>query len=353
MTESLSIDLFARTSYEFDLPAHLIAQEPCSPRDASRLLIVDRATHSLQEILFQDLVHYLGPGDSLIYNDTKVIPARLLGKRPTGGAVETLLLRPNQLQSNVWEALVRPAKKLPLNAIILFDAEHWATVVDVLAGGRRLLQFHGPLSVYDLLDRQGHIPLPPYIRGGVDAARDRVNYQTIYAQIAGSSAAPTAGLHFTPELLSALTRQGVEQVAVTLHTGLGTFRPVQTDDIRQHVMHDEQFMISEEAADRINRAKRENHRLICVGTTSCRALESASNASGQLTPGTYQTELFVYPGYSFKVVDSLITNFHLPGSSLLMLVSAFAGYELTMKAYQYAVEQQFRFFSYGDAMWIK
>lgn len=350
MTTLQPLDLFALASYEFHLPEELIAQEPCSPRDASRLLIVDRQAQSFQEVRFRDLADLIGPEDCLVCNDTKVIPARLMGKRPTGGVVETLLLRP--ISADVWEALVRPAKKLPIQSIIHYDDDYWAVVEEVFPLGRRYLRFHGPKSVFELLDHQGRIPLPPYIRGGVDEARDRESYQTIYAKVAGSSAAPTAGLHFTQDLLAKIDQRGVERIAVTLHTGIGTFRPVQVDDIREHLMHREEFHISGEAAEKINQLKSEGKRLIAVGTTSCRALESASDRVNHLVGGSYQTDLFVHPGYQFKMVDSLITNFHLPGSSLLMLVSAFAGYELTMRAYQYAVEQKFRFFSYGDAMWI-
>ncbi len=333
---------FSLTDYQFDLPQELIAQAPCNPRDSSRLMLVERATGRISECVFRDLPTLLEPGDCLVFNDTKVIPARLIGRRPGGGLAELLLIR--RLPDATWEALGRPGRKLQLGTRLLFGPDFSAEIVELLPDGVRRVRFFGEFE--SGLERYGRMPLPPYIQRET-AASDKERYQTVYAANPGAIAAPTAGLHFTEELLNSL--KGISQAKVTLHVGLGTFKPVQVEDIRQHPMHQELCLIPEATADLLNgRTKRS----ICVGTTSCRTLESAADPKGLIHAGSYETRLFIYPGYSFKATDALLTNFHLPGSSLLMLVSAFAGYELMREAYAKAIEKRFRFFSYGDAMLI-
>lgn len=341
-------DLFSLESYNYTLPEELIAKFPAKKRDASRLMIVERASGKISEIPFFELLSLLQKGDAFVFNDTKVIPARLLGKRPSGGAAEVFLLK--QKEPWLWEALIRPGRKLPIGQKVIFGKDFSCEIIDVLQDGSRLVRFEGNADFYDLLARYGQIPLPQYIdRRALEEDNER--YQTVFAKNPGAVAAPTAALHFSKEMFSRMDAIGVSHEAVTLHVGAGTFRPVKEGDIRNHLMHEEPFFISEKAAKRLsNRAS--GRRQICVGTTTCRALESAASADGNIAPGGYDTSIFIYPGYSFKYVSSLLTNFHLPGSSLLMLVSAFAGYELMMEAYAKAVEKKFRFYSYGDAMLI-
>jgi len=337
--------MFSLSTYSYNLPEELIAQYPCTPRDSSRLMVVDRASGEITEMVFRELADFLGEGDQLIFNDTKVIPARLHGKRETGGAVEIFLTEP--LGEDTWKALARPARKLRAGATVHFSDTFSCKVLEELPEGERKVQFHYEGDFDTALITHGETPLPQYIRRQADNTLDPERYQTVYAANAGAVAAPTAGLHFTPELLNQLSAQDVEQSYITLHVGLGTFRPIQTDDIRQHKMHSERFIITPEAAQQLNTQKRQ----ICVGTTSCRSLEAATK-NGTIQPGDYSTDIFIYPGYTFKKVEALLTNFHLPGSTLLMLVSAFAGYDLIMEAYAKAVKDRYRFFSYGDAMLI-
>ncbi|MCB1112439.1 MAG: tRNA preQ1(34) S-adenosylmethionine ribosyltransferase-isomerase QueA [Chlamydiales bacterium] len=333
-------------SYHYHLPEQLIAQYPTTPRDHSRLLVVDRKSGTLSHHHFYDLPSLLCKDDTLIFNDTKVIPARLLGQRPNGGKAEVFLTRP--LENNRWEALVRPGKKLRKGGVVFFGDDLKCVVESVSDEGTRIVRFDCNGDFNCLLEKYGSIPLPPYIQRSADAEVDADRYQTVYASKPGAVAAPTAGLHFTPEVMQNLAQCGVGQLRVTLHVGLGTFLPVQNDDITKHRMHSERFIINDEAARALN--EKSSGRRVCVGTTSCRVLESIS---GDLaTPGEYETNIFIYPGYTFKRMDGLLTNFHLPGSTLLMLVSAFAGYDLIMQAYDEAVKEKYRFFSYGDAMLI-
>jgi len=297
---------------------------------------------------FCNLRNFLETGDSLVFNDTKVIPARLFGKRESGGVAEIFLT--NRLSLDTWEVLARPGKKLKKHDFVYFEDEFSAEIIDSLDDGRKLVKFHYKGDFETLLDKYGHIPLPSYIKRSVDSV-DKDRYQTVYAKSSGAVAAPTAGLHFTTELIDDLSKKGVSSSCVTLHVGIGTFRPVQVDDIREHKMHAEKVAISAKTAKILN-AKPKNKRQVCVGTTCCRSLESSVNPQGLITEGNHETSIFIYPGYQFKYVDHLITNFHLPGSSLLMLVSAFAGYDLIMEAYQKAIKDKYRFFSYGDAMLI-
>jgi S-adenosylmethionine:tRNA ribosyltransferase-isomerase len=342
------------TTHDFwySLPEELIAQEPSEPRDMARLMICDRNTGDLQHKLFYNIVDYLHPGDVLVLNDSKVIPARILGiKEDTGIGMEVLLLRQRELDS--WEALTRPGRRAKIGTKILFgNGLLRATVTDIVEGGNRILHFeydHQEGDIYTILDRIGKMPLPPYIKKPLE---DNDSYQTIYAKERGSAAAPTAGLHFTAELLDKIRAKGIQVVPVMLHVGLGTFRPVKEEHITDHVMHSEYFRVTEEAAQTINQAKAAGGRIIAVGTTSCRVLESASDESGKIQAMQDDTQIFIYPGYRFKAVDGLITNFHLPESTLLMLVSAFSSKELMMKAYEEAIRQKYRFFSFGDAMFI-
>lgn len=339
-----------RSDYAFDLPPDLIAQRPLERRDGSRLLCLDRQSGAIRHRQFRDLLDILRPGDLLVMNDSRVMPSRLLGSREgTGGAIELLLLE--QKAKDLWETLARPGRKAKPGARFIFgDGLLTAQVVDTVKDGNRLVHFeYEGSSIFDVLDRIGQMPLPPYI---TEKLEDKERYQTVYARELGSAAAPTAGLHFTPELLAALRKKGVQTAFVTLHVGLGTFRPVKADNITEHHMHLEHYTIPERTAELVNAAKREGRRVIAVGTTSCRTLESAYEPDSGLKPGTNSTGIFIYPGYRFKVLDGLITNFHLPESTLIMLVSAFAGYEHTMGAYREAVERGYRFFSFGDAMFI-
>ena len=334
------------SDYYFDLPQELIAQDPLSDRAASRLLVMDKETGGISHRTFRDIKEYLQPGDTLVLNDTKVIPARLLGtKEETGANVEILLLK--RLGGDRWETLVRPGKKLRPGARVTFgDGSLKAEILDVLEGGNRLVQFEYEGIFEEVLDRLGEMPLPPYI---THKLRDKSMYQTVYAKYEGSAAAPTAGLHFTNELLDEIRDMGVRTAFVTLHVGLGTFRPVKVDDVKKHHMHTEWYNVSPETADLINRTKREGHRVICVGTTACRTVESAADEKGVVQSGADETSIFIYPGYRFKVMDALITNFHLPESTLVMLVSAFAGRDKVLHAYREAIDRKYRFFSFGDA----
>ena len=336
--------------FYYDLPEELIAQTPLERRDASRLMTLDRKTGAITHRHFYDLLELLQPGDCLVMNNSRVLPARLLGHRvPTGGAVEVLLL---QDQGNgVWECLTKPGRKTHAGTELSFgDGELTATVVGERDDGNKLVQFHYEGIFLEVLERLGKMPLPPYI---THQLKDKNRYQTVYATHTGSAAAPTAGLHFTPELLEEIKAKGVDIARVTLHVGLGTFRPVKVDEITEHHMHSEFFMIDEEAAEKINRAKETGHRVICVGTTSCRTVESAADENGHLEAKSGWTQIFIYPGYKFKVLDCLITNFHLPESTLIMLVSALAGREHVLAAYEEAVKERYRFFSFGDAMFIQ
>ena len=334
----------------FDLPEELIAQTPIERRDASRLLVLDKTTGEWEHRHFYDLPEYLRPGDCLILNDSRVLPARLLGQRlPGGGACEVLLLIDKG--DKTWECIVRPGKHLRTGAKVSFgNGELTATVTEVLPDGNRLVKFDYEGIFLEVLDRLGKMPLPPYIK---EELQDRERYQTVYSKVLGSAAAPTAGLHFTPELLQKIQDKGIKIGYVTLHVGLGTFRPVKEEDITDHDMHSEYCTVPEETADLINETKRSGGRVICVGTTSCRTVESWAQADGTMKPSAGWTNIFIYPGYKFKVLDCLITNFHLPESTLSMLVSALAGREHVLSAYEEAVKEKYRFFSFGDAMLIQ
>jgi S-adenosylmethionine:tRNA ribosyltransferase-isomerase len=345
----MQTDPFALTSYQYDLPQELIAQHPCMPRDQSRLLVIDRQKQTMDEIKFRDFVDFLSDGDQLIFNDTKVMPARLMGQRQGGGKAEILLLK--RLSAQTWEVMAKPGKKLINGAWVEFGADFKCQIIETTLQGTKIVEFFWQGGFEEVLMRYGQMPLPPYIQRAEKLSVDESSYQTVYAAHLGAVAAPTAGLHFTEEMLEALNNRGVKQTHVTLHTGMGTFKPVQTDDIRNHPMHSEEFIISAQAALELNQHSLQA-RQICVGTTSCRALESAANADGSIVPGVYETDIFIYPGYQFKFVRAMITNFHLPGSTLLMLVCAFAGHDLIMEAYAKAVKDRFRFYSYGDAMLI-
>ena len=335
------------SDFMYDLPEERIAQTPVEPRDHSRLMVLHRDTGAIEHRHFYDIIDYLNPGDCLVVNETKVIPARLYGERPTGGACEVLLLK--QLGPKRWETLVRPGKKLKPGAEILFgDGRLKGTVLETTDVGGRIVAFECEGSFEAALDALGEMPLPPYIH---EKLRDRDRYQTVYARQDGSAAAPTAGLHFTPELMTRIREKGVDIVPVLLHVGLGTFRPVKVENIEEHRMHSEYFEVTQEAADRVNAARARGGRIIAVGTTSVRTLESAAR-EGQLTAARGETDIFIRPGYRFQLVDALITNFHLPGSTLLMLVSALWDREPMLEAYKIAVEAEYRFFSFGDAMVI-
>lgn len=338
-----------RTDFSFELPQELIAQDPLEDRSSSRLLVLDKETGKTSHHIFKEITNYLNPGDCLVINNTKVIPARLIGSREnTGGKVEVLLLK--RKENDIWETLVKPGKKArPGMRLDFGDGLLKAEVLDVVEEGNRLIQFHYEGIFEEVLDQLGQMPLPPYI---THELKDKNRYQTVYAKYSGSAAAPTAGLHFTPELLKEIQEKGVDIAEVTLHVGLGTFRPVKADDILDHHMHSEFYQISEEAASKMNRAKAGGHRVICVGTTSCRTIESAAKEDGTIAASSGWTEIFIYPGYRFKILDALITNFHLPESTLLMLVSALAGQEHVLDAYEEAVKERYRFFSFGDAMFI-
>ncbi len=335
--------------FDFELPEELIAQTPIEKRDASRLLVLDKHSGAWEHRHFFDLPSYLRPGDCLILNNSRVLPARLLGHRlPGGGACEVLLLIDRG--SDTWECLVRPGKKMRVGAKVSFgDGQLTGEVVDELPGGNRLVHFSYQGIFLEVLDQLGKMPLPPYIKAEL---QDRERYQTVYSKVTGSAAAPTAGLHFTPELLEQIRAMGVRIGYVTLHVGLGTFRPVKEEEISDHEMHSEYCVIPQETADLINETKGSGGRVICVGTTSCRTLESWAQEDGTVTASAGWTDIFIYPGYRFKVLDALITNFHLPESTLLMLVSALAGRENVLAAYREAVKERYRFFSFGDAMFI-
>ncbi len=338
-----------KSDFYFDLPEELIAQDPLEDRSSSRLLVLDRQTGDVEHHVFRDILDYLEEGDCLVINNTKVIPARLMGVREgTGATIEVLLLK--RKENDVWETLVKPGKKAkPGTKIIFGDGLLVGEVIDIVEEGNRLIQFHYEGIFEEILDQLGQMPLPPYI---THQLQDKNRYQTVYAKHDGSAAAPTAGLHFTPELLEAVKAKGVEIAEVTLHVGLGTFRPVKEDNLLNHHMHSEFYNIEQSEADKINRAKENGKRVISVGTTSTRTLESAADENGRLTACSGWTEIFIYPGYQFKVIDALITNFHLPESTLVMLVSALAGREHVLAAYKQAVEEKYRFFSFGDAMLI-
>jgi S-adenosylmethionine:tRNA ribosyltransferase-isomerase len=335
--------------FYYDLPEELIAQDPLEDRSSSRLMVLDKHTGTYEHKIFRDILSYLRKGDCLVLNDTKVIPARLYGEREhTGGKVELLLLK--RRENDVWETLVKPGKKAKPGTVLVFgDGILKGTILETVEDGNRLIQFSYDGIFEEILDRLGQMPLPPYI---THKLQDKNRYQTVYAAHDGSAAAPTAGLHFTKELLRQVEDMGVTIAWVTLHVGLGTFRPVKVEDVEKHHMHSEFYMVTEDAAEKINRTKQEGGRIICVGTTSCRTVESASDEQGIVHAGSGNTEIFIYPGYRFKVLDCLITNFHLPESTLLMLVSALAGKEHVMKAYEEAVRERYRFFSFGDAMFI-
>ena len=337
------------SDFAYDLPEELIAQDPLSDRASSRLMILDKQTGKITHRIFRDITEYLKPGDCLVLNDTKVIPARLIGEREeTGGKVEVLLLKRGE--DNVWETLVKPGKKAKPGTRLVFGGGLLrAEVVDIVEEGNRLIRFEYEGIFEEILDQLGQMPLPPYI---THKLKDKNRYQTVYAKYEGSAAAPTAGLHFTTELLQQIEQMGVSIARVTLHVGLGTFRPVKVDDVEQHHMHTEFYRVTKEAADQINKTKQAGGRIICVGTTSCRTIESATDDNGVIHPGEGDTSIFIYPGYRFKMLDCLITNFHLPESTLLMLVSALAGKEHIMAAYEEAVKERYRFFSFGDAMFI-
>lgn len=336
------------SDFNFELPEELIAQTPLERRDSSRLLTLDKNTGAVGHHHFYDLPDFLRPGDCLVLNDSRVLPARLIGHRPTGGTCEVLLLVDRG--EGCWECLVRPGKKLRTGAQIIFgQGQLTATIERELEDGKRLVQFHYQGIFLEILEELGKMPLPPYIKAELE---NQERYQTVYSKVVGSAAAPTAGLHFTPELLDNIQEMGVKVCYVTLHVGLGTFRPVKAENIRDHEMHSEFCMISQETADIINETKRNGGRVICVGTTSCRTIESFAAEDGTMTQRSGWTNIFIYPGYRFKVLDALVTNFHLPQSTLIMLVSALAGREHVLNAYQEAVKEKYRFFSFGDAMFI-
>ena len=337
------------SDFYYDLPKELIAQDPLEDRSSSRLLVLHRKSGRVEHRVFTDIVEYLKPGDCLVRNNTKVIPARLYGTRvDTGATIELLLLK--RMENDVWETLVKPGKKARQGAVISFgDGILTGEIIDVKEDGNRLIQFRYEGIFEEILDQLGQMPLPPYI---THTLKYKNRYQTVYAKYEGSAAAPTAGLHFTEELFRKLEEKGVLVANVTLHVGLGTFRPVKVDDVSKHHMHTEFYQVTKEEADKINKAKQAGGRIVCVGTTSCRTIESAADENGVLKPGQGDTDIFIYPGYSFKMMDVLITNFHLPESTLLMLVSALAGKEQVMRVYEEAVQERYRFFSFGDAMII-
>lgn len=337
------------SEFNYELPQELIAQTPIEKRDESRLMILNRTNKTIEHKKFKDIIEYLKPGDVLVRNNTKVIPARLYGKKETGANVEFLLL--NNIEGDIWESIVRPGNKLHIGTKVIFgDGILTAEVIDIMQGGTRKVKFHYNGIFNEILDKIGLMPLPPYIH---EELKQKDRYQTVYAKYDGSAAAPTAGLHFTPELLEKLEEKGVIIANVTLHVGIGTFRPVKEETVEAHEMHSEHFYITKEDAEKINQAKKEGRRVIAVGTTSCRVLETIANENGYVKETEGDTQIFIYPGYRFKILDGLITNFHLPQSTLLMLVSALAGKEYIMRAYEEAVKEKYRFFSFGDAMFIQ
>lgn len=338
-----------RQDFYYELPEELIAQDPLEDRSGSRLLVLDRESGAVSHHVFREVIDYLEEGDCLVVNDTKVLPARLIGSKiGTEAKIEVLLLK--RKEKDIWETLVKPGKKAKTGTKISFgDGLLIGEVIDIVEEGNRLIQFSYEGIFEEILDQLGQMPLPPYI---THQLKDKDRYQTVYAKHTGSAAAPTAGLHFTPELLDAIREKGIDVAKVTLHVGLGTFRPVKVEEITEHHMHSEFFQIDEDAASKINGAKKKGKRVICVGTTSCRTVESAADESGHLKAGSGWTDIFIYPGYQFRVLDALITNFHLPESTLVMLVSALAGREQVLDAYRIAVEEKYRFFSFGDAMFV-
>ncbi|MBE6739038.1 MAG: tRNA preQ1(34) S-adenosylmethionine ribosyltransferase-isomerase QueA [Ruminococcaceae bacterium] len=338
-----------KSDFFYDLPEELIAQTPIEPRDASRLMLIDRSNKNCDEDVFRNIIDYLNEGDLLVLNDTRVLPARIYGTRTdTGAVVEFVLLK--QLETNKWECIAGPGKKAKEGHSFKFSDKLSATVINVLDDGNRVLDFNYDKDFFAALDEIGQMPLPHYIK---EELKDKERYQTVYSKELGSAAAPTAGLHFTKELMEKIKNKGVDIAYVTLHVGLGTFRPVKVDEITDHHMHSEHYSISKETAEKINFTKKNGGRVICVGTTSCRTLESAATKYGEIKECEDDTSIFIYPGYEFKCMDALITNFHLPESTLIMLVSAFAGYDFTMEFYNKAVKDKYRFFSFGDSMFIR
>ncbi|MGI6563169.1 MAG: tRNA preQ1(34) S-adenosylmethionine ribosyltransferase-isomerase QueA [Clostridia bacterium] len=338
-----------KSDFYYDLPEEYIAQKPVTPRDHSKLLIYDRKNDTIQHKRFYEIIDYLEEGDCLVLNDTKVIPARLFGeKKDTGAKIEFVLLK--EIETKKWEVMLRPGRKAKIGSRFVFgNGLLEAEITDIVEGGNRIVSFECEGLMENVLEKIGQMPLPPYIKSKLE---DTERYQTVYAKYAGSAAAPTAGLHFTEELLEKIQKKGISIVYLTLHVGLGTFRPVKTENIEDHKMHTERFTIGKNTCDVINRTKTEKKHVICVGTTCCRVLESVADENGHVRPVTGETDIFIYPGYRFKAVDRLVTNFHLPESTLLMLVSAFAGKENIMTCYKEAIEKNYRFFSFGDAMFI-
>lgn len=336
------------SDFYYDLPEELIAQTPIEKRDESRLMVLNRANQTIEHKTFKDIIDYLEPGDCLVRNNTKVIPARLYGKKATGAKIEFLLL--NRIEGDIWECIVRPGHKLKPGTEVEFgDGILKARVLDVMEGGTRKVEFKYEGIFNEILDKIGLMPLPPYIH---ESLKDNDRYQTVYAKYEGSAAAPTAGLHFTPELFEKIKAKGIDVANVTLHVGIGTFRPVKVENVEEHHMHSEHFYIKQEDADKINNAKKNGKRVIAVGTTSCRVLETIADENGMVKPTEGDTQIFIYPGYKYKCLDGLVTNFHLPESTLIMLVSALAGRDYIIKAYNEAVKERYRFFSFGDAMLI-
>lgn len=336
------------SDFYYDLPEELIAQTPIEKRDESRLMVLNRANQTIEHKTFKDIIDYLEPGDCLVRNNTKVIPARLYGKKATGAKIEFLLL--NRIEGDIWECIVRPGHKLKPGTEVEFgDGILKAKVLDVMEGGTRKVEFKYEGIFNEILDKIGLMPLPPYIH---ESLKDNDRYQTVYAKYEGSAAAPTAGLHFTPELFEKIKAKGIDVANVTLHVGIGTFRPVKVENVEEHHMHSEHFYIKQEDVDKINNAKKNGKRVIAVGTTSCRVLETIADENGMVKPTEGDTQIFIYPGYKYKCLDGLVTNFHLPESTLIMLVSALAGRDYIMRAYNEAVKERYRFFSFGDAMLI-
>ena len=336
------------SEFNYDLPEELIAQTPLEKRDESRLMVLNRKNQTIEHKKFKDIIEYLNPGDCLVRNNTKVIPARIYGKKETGAHIEFLLL--NNIEGDIWESIVRPGNKLHIGTKVIFgDGLLKAEILEIMPGGTRKVKFTYDGIFNEILDKIGLMPLPPYIH---EELKDNDRYQTVYAKYEGSAAAPTAGLHFTPELLQKIQDKGVKIANVTLHVGIGTFRPVKEDEVEKHQMHSEHYYIKKEDVEKINQTKKEGKRVIAVGTTSCRVLETIADENGMVKETEGDTQIFIYPGYKFKCLDGLITNFHLPQSTLLMLVSALAGKDYIMKAYNEAVKEKYRFFSFGDAMYI-
>ena len=336
------------SEFNYNLPEELIAQVPLEKRDESRLMVLDRKEQTIEHKIFKDIIDYLEPGDCLVRNNTKVIPARIYGRKETGAHVEFLLL--NNIEGDIWESIVRPGNKLHIGTKVIFgEGLLEAEIIDIMPGGTRKVKFYYNGIFNEILDQIGLMPLPPYIH---EELKEKGRYQTVYAKYEGSAAAPTAGLHFTPELLKKIEEKGIKIANVTLHVGIGTFRPVKEDEVEKHEMHSEHYYIKQEDVDKINETKKQGKRVISVGTTSCRVLETVADSNGFVKETEGDTQIFIYPGYQFKCVDGLITNFHLPQSTLLMLVSALAGKDYIMNAYNEAVKEKYRFFSFGDAMFI-